>query len=182
MLQPDVSRQEQQMLQTSPRNWSIHKLLDAVAHEGNPQDRAASLFATLASSLFPIAHRYSETKKFLTYCLKILPVQAFLNRTLYLQFSRYLTPTAWFSLYVGHNYYTTIETFESMKISTQKCQDLSDKLSRSLSSAPHEWGGYSRSHSIKIVKSDLISSARKQNNESTNCFFRFGIDGCANGS
>ncbi len=51
------------MLKTSPRKRSILKLLDAVAHGGNPQDRAASLFATLASSLFGQALPYSETKK-----------------------------------------------------------------------------------------------------------------------
>ena len=57
-------------LKTHPRQRSIHKLLDAVAHGGNPQDRAASLFAIVADSLFPIAHRYSIRKPDLTSWLR----------------------------------------------------------------------------------------------------------------
>ena len=62
LIHPDLSRQQQQMLQTSPRKRSIHKL-----------------FASLTASLFPTARRYSE-ETFLTSMLKDFTLASFLTK------------------------------------------------------------------------------------------------------
>ena len=99
------------MLKTHPRNWSIHKLLDAVAHGGNPQDRAASLFTTLTSSLFGQALPYSETKKVSNFDARIFYLFALFRTEPYISSFQGTHSTQLGFRSIGrYKYYTMIES------------------------------------------------------------------------
>ncbi len=72
------------------------KLLTKVAHEGNPQYLTFALFCTCCLDILPVQASYKS-------CSWGKPPRphfcAFLYRTSYIQFSRCIVPTTWFSFF-----------------------------------------------------------------------------------